>query len=281
VTPAVIVTGASGGVGRACVDALAARRVPVALVGRDEDGLRTVAERCRSAGVAASVHALDFSAATPVAIRACVDASIAAHGEVRAMIGTTAVYEPGPAVGDVTDEAWRQLGVNLVAPNLLASAIAEHLVMRGGGRIVHVSSVTAFVSRGGFGAYEASKAGMVAASRSMAVELGPMGVSVNTVAPGWIATPMTAHLLDGVDPADVSRLIPVGRPAEPDEIASVVTWLALDAPVVLTGQTLVVDGGQSARTDHLAPRATPTPVPGPCDGADRPETTDQTSWSLR
>lgn len=255
-TGAVIVTGATGGIGRACVSALVERGMPVALVARRTDVVEELAERCRDAGVAASAHAVDLTDAA--AVRTCVADAVDAHGVVRGLIGTAGEYAPDDLVDDRASMA-RMLDVNLLGPAALAATLAPHLVARGEGRIVHIGSVTAFVSRGGYGVYEASKAGLVAAARSLAVELAADGVTVNTVAPGWVATPMTEELLADVDRADVEALVPAGRVATAAEIAGVATWLALDAPLVMTGQTLVVDGGQSARTHHLSPSNHPTP----------------------
>ena len=143
------------------------------------------------------------------------------------------------------------MDTNLRGPLLVTSSAARHFVQQGSGRIVHISSITALVSRGGYTLYEASKAGLVAATRSMAVELAPHGVVVNSVAPGWIRTPMTKEFVDRASSEAIAAVIPLGRVGEPEEIAAVTCWLAVDSPVFLTGQTIVVDGGQMSRTPHL------------------------------
>jgi NAD(P)-dependent dehydrogenase (short-subunit alcohol dehydrogenase family) len=153
--------------------------------------------------------------------------------------------DPDP---DVLDQL---LGVNLRAAIAITGTVAAHLRASGGGRIVHVTSITASVSRGGYLAYEASKAGLAAATRGFAVDLAPYGIVVNAIAPGWIRTPMAEAFLDRCDPEAVADLIPLGRVGEPGEIAEVARWLLLESPAFLTGQTITVDGGQTAHTATL------------------------------
>lgn len=172
-------------------------------------------------------------------------------GRLDAIINTAAVYQPSGATGLDLDGWARTMEPNLRGPMLVASAAARHFVGQHAGRIVHVASITASVSRVGYTLYEASKAGLVAATRSMAVELAPHGVLVNAVAPGWVRTPMTEAFLADCTREAIAELIPVGRVGEAEEIAEVACWLTVDSPGFLAGQTIVVDGGQTARAGHL------------------------------
>ncbi|WP_109474586.1 SDR family NAD(P)-dependent oxidoreductase [Ornithinimicrobium cavernae] len=257
-TGAVVVLGAYGGVGTACVAALTARGVRVAAVGRSTEKLDQLAAGTASGGAGTlTTHQLT-DPTDPGAVEETLTAIVQHHDALAGVITTLGRYAATP-LDDLDPGVAREvLDTNLVAPMVLTAAAAPRLA--GGGRIVHIGSVTSLVSRGGYAAYEAAKAGLVALSRSAAVELAGRGIAVNVVAPGWIRTPMAAPYLDSADPAAVARLIPAGRASEPEEIAGVAVWLALEAPLTLTGQTLVVDGGQSAHTDHLPE---PTPLPGP------------------
>lgn len=258
-TGAVVVLGAYGGVGTACVAALRARRVPVAAVGRSPEKLAALAAGAASGiqGVLSTHQLTDPT--DPGSVEETLTAIAARHGALTGVITTLGRYEATPLDDFDPGVARGVLETNLLAPMLLTAAAAPRLAASGG-RIVHIGSITSRVSRGGYAAYEAAKAGLEALSRSAAVELAGEGVAVNVVAPGWIRTPMAAPSLDSADPAAVARLIPAGRASEPEEIARVAVWLTLEAPSTLTGQTIVVDGGQTAHTDHL-PEATAHPHP--------------------
>ena len=244
-----VVLGATGGIGAACLNGLAGRSHAVVAVGRDIDRLREATAHLHAAGHRVDEFELDLSG--DVDPRGLLDHCASAYDGIDAVINTAAVYESSPATR-LDAASWeRTMGTNLRGPLILTSAVAADMAKRGGGRIVHITSITAAVSRGGYTYYEASKAGLVAATRSMAVELAARGVIVNSVAPGWVRTPMTEQILAECPPERVTDLIPIGRVGEPEEIAGVAIWLAVDSPEFLTGQTIVVDGGQSSHTSHL------------------------------
>lgn len=244
-----VILGATGGIGRTCLEQLAGRGHQVVAVGRHLGQLKEVTAPLRTSGHLVSEFALDL--AGPVDGRALIEHCESTFGPIGAVVNTAAVYEPSPATALAHDSWERTMGANLRGPLVVTSAIADRMVDLRGGRIVHITSITATISRGGYTYYEASKAGLVAATRSMAVELAGRGVVVNSVAPGWIRTPMTEQLLTTATPGSIEALIPIGRVGEPDEIATVAVWLATDSPAFLTGQTLIVDGGQSSHTSHL------------------------------
>ena len=218
-------------------------------VGRSTDSLVAVTAPLRDQGHGVAEFVSDLAHVTDG--EDLVSFTLDSFGRIDAIINAAAVYEASTATALDLTQWSRTMDVNLRGPLLVTSSVARHFVRHGSGRIVHISSITAFVSRGGYTLYEASKAGLVAATRSMAVELAPSGVLVNTVAPGWVRTPMSEQFLAECAASSIAELIPLGRVGEPEEIAEVIGWLATESPPFLTGQTIVVDGGQTARTAHL------------------------------
>lgn len=244
-----VVLGSTGGIGLACLKDLAGLGRAVVAVGRDINRLKETTAQLRAEGYQAGEFELDLAGETDGHL--LVEYCKSTFGKIDAVINTAAIYEPSPATM-LDSVSWeRTMGTNLRGPLVVTSALAADMIGNGGGRIVHITSITANVSRGGYTYYEASKAGLVAATRSMAVELASHGVTVNSVAPGWVRTPMTEQILAACPPERIAELIPLGRVGEPKEIAAVAVWLATDSPAFLTGQTIVVDGGQSSHTSHL------------------------------
>ncbi|MFN0043939.1 MAG: SDR family NAD(P)-dependent oxidoreductase, partial [Alphaproteobacteria bacterium] len=119
------------------------------------------------------------------------------------------------------------------------------------GRIVLIGSVLSALAEPRTAAYSVTKAGVSALTRAMAVDLASTGIRVNCVAPGWVRTAMAAAEIDAVPPEAMARINPLGRAAAPEEIANLVHYLLFHAPDFLTGQTIIIDGGQSARAATL------------------------------
>jgi NAD(P)-dependent dehydrogenase (short-subunit alcohol dehydrogenase family) len=153
---------------------------------------------------------------------------------------------------DITPEHWdRIIEVNLRGMFLVGQAVARHMVMRGGGVIVNMASTNGLGAEADFTHYNASKAGVVALSRTMAVELGPRGVRVNALCPGYVDTPLNHEIAAATDNPDfaddyVREAIPLGRAGRSEEIAAAYAFLASDDASFITGATLVIDGGQTA-----------------------------------
>ncbi len=142
------------------------------------------------------------------------------------------------------------LNVNLAAAFELAQAAARHMIEGGrGGRIVSISSVHAKITIAGRAAYAASKGGLEALTRSLALELGPHGITVNSVAPGFIEVERSRAAIPGYDAAAVGKLIPAQRVGQPGDIAAAVAFLLSDEASFVTGQVLTVDGGSSVKLD--------------------------------
>ncbi|ANS32230.1 short-chain dehydrogenase/reductase SDR (plasmid) [Rhodococcus opacus] len=235
----IIVTGAAGGIGRAITVALARSGNAVIAADLSQDAVDNVAEAIQSDGGTALGVPLDVT--DPQSRQGVIDACADQFGRIDAVVNCAGVLRDARAHNlDPEMMAWL-LEVNLTGPLDLARRALPHLKHRGGS-IVNIAS-RAWLGTYGSTAYSAAKGGLVGASRSLALELGPHGITVNCVAPGFIETAMTTQLPDAVRERSIAA-IPVGRPGHPDDVARVVRYLVEDAPYT-TGQVLVVCGGRS------------------------------------
>jgi 3-oxoacyl-[acyl-carrier protein] reductase len=148
------------------------------------------------------------------------------------------------SVGDIATDLWAEMvAVNLTAPLRLAQAIGRQMAARRWGRIVNVSSIFSVVTKERRAAYSAVKAGLNGLTRTLAVELGPHGVLVNAIGPGYVETELTRRNNSAADLERIARSIPLQRLAQPAEIARVVAFLCSEENTYLSGQLLLVDGG--------------------------------------
>lgn len=243
----VIITGAGSGIGRATALALAASGRPVAAWDRDAVGAaETAAEATHRFGVASCGIELDVCDASlfPTAI----EESVRTIGPIGGLVHAAGVAGPMPVDG-IDEESWDAvLDVNLRAEALLVRALLPALRDSGpGAAIVGISSVEGLVGNGMLPAYCASKAGLLGLTRSLAQRLATEGIRINAVCPGAIRTSMLEPLLaiPGVEDQIVAK-VPLGRVAEPSEVASVICFLLSEGAGYVTGAYVVVDGGMTA-----------------------------------
>ena len=232
-----LVTGASSGIGVAIAQALHAQGATVVLTGRREAELRGVAE---ALGERAAVQVADLAdPATPAAL---VEGVEAAHGRLDILVNTAGFTRDMLALR-MGDEDWNAvLEVDLNAPFRLARAALRGMMKRRAGRIVSIASIVGVTGNAGQANYAAAKAGLIGMSKALAQEVAPRGVTVNVVAPGFIATPMTDKLNEAQKAALLGR-IPLARMGEAKDVAAAVTFLASDEAAWVTGTTLHVNGG--------------------------------------
>lgn len=239
----VLVTGGSRGIGRAVAEAFAAAGASVAVVATTAEGAEAGAAACRAAGAPlATAHAADVSDAAVV--DRTVSAVLQEHGRLDVLVNAAGITRDGLLVRMGDEEFRRVLEVNLMGTFHCVRAVARPMMKARAGRIINVTSVVGLTGNAGQANYAASKAGVVAFSRSVAKELGSRGVTVNCIAPGYIETDMTANLPQEVKDLMLSR-IPLGRAGRPGDIASAALFLASEAASWITGQVLVVDGGMT------------------------------------
>lgn len=242
----VVVSGGGSGIGRACCLALASVGRPVAAWDVDADGAATTASACADLGVAAIGVTVDVT--DSAAVGAAVSTTATALGSIGGLVHAAGIVRP--ALEDVVDlDTWDLvLGVNLRAEAVLVSALLPSLRAAGrGSAIVGISSIEGLIGHGFIPSYVASKHALIGLTRSLAHRLGPDGIRVNAVCPGYVDTPMLAPTIATAEVrASFEHKIPAGRLAEPDDIARVVRFLLSEESAYVNGAAIVVDGGVTA-----------------------------------
>jgi len=235
----VIVTGANRGIGLEVARGLAAAGHPLALVGRDRDKLTAAAA---DLDAPAGVHCYAADIADYDQVEAAVTAIHADAGAIHGLVNNAGVTRDGLLLR-MKPEDWRSvIEVNLNGTFYFTRCVAPIMMRQRSGRIVNISSVIGLIGNAGQANYAASKAGIVALTKSVAKELGGRGVTCNAIAPGFITTDMTAALPDKMQ-ADMLQRIPLRRFGEGKDVAGLVRFLLSEDAAYITGQTLVVDGG--------------------------------------
>jgi NAD(P)-dependent dehydrogenase (short-subunit alcohol dehydrogenase family) len=247
--PAVLVTGASRGIGRAIAELLARRGCRVAVHYRSH---RAAAEALAADLEGGGHLAFGADLRLPGEVARLWDEVTEAFGRIQVLVNNAAVFESHPLLTTGYAEwqrAWEQtLAANLLGPANLCHRAGNAMAPRGGGRVVSISSRGAFRGEPETPAYGASKAGLNALSQSLALALAGQGVYFFVIAPGWVDTEMASATLAGPGRAEVLAQHPLGRVASPQEVAAAAVFCALDAPPAMTGCIIDVNGASYLRT---------------------------------
>jgi gluconate 5-dehydrogenase len=240
-----VVTGGSSGIGRAIAAALGRAGARIVVVARRKELLAETVAELTGFGVEAAAVSADLGDRS--ALRSAADTIIEGYGAPDVLVNAAAVNRR-PPMSQLTEDDWDlTLAANLTAPFLLGQRFGPAMAARGWGRIINIVSQQAVRAYGNSGVYGVSKAGLAALTRSQAEAWSPFGVCCNAVAPGVVRTPLTEQVF--ADPQRVAghaARTMIGRNGIPADFAGVAVFLASDAAVAVTGQTLFVDGGFSA-----------------------------------
>lgn len=253
----VLITGGTSGIGRATALAFAKRGARVVVSGRSADRGRDVVEEIRALGTEAELVEAELS--SPAAVRSLVRAAVDRFGRLDCAFNNAAeVGTPGPLVEGDEDEFDRIVAVDLKSVWLGMQLEIKQMLEQDepGGAIVNTSSVNGLGGVPDASLYAMAKAGVIALTKSAALEVAARGIRINAVIPGAVRTPMLDGVIgrmSGDDPAarqEVERtldsMIPVGRAGRPEEIAEAVVWLCSDAASYVTGHSMIIDGGVTA-----------------------------------
>lgn len=238
-------TGGSRGIGAEAAVVLAQAGADVAIVGRDREGLQATAAQIEAAGRRCVVIEADMRT-TEGPLHAA-QAALDAFGTVDILVNNAGIARIAPILESPLADWEETIAVNLRAPYLLAQALAPKMIEQRRGKIINVSSQAGVVAIEGHASYAASKGGLNMLTKVMALEWGPYNIQVNAVAPTVILTPMGTQVWG--DPAKAEPMlakIPLRRFGQPVEVADLILFLASPASDLITGETILIDGGYTA-----------------------------------
>lgn len=235
-----LVTGASQGIGRAIAVALAAAGARVALAARNEQKLAEVAGQIQSAGGEALSIKMDV--AEPEQVKAGFQQVLAKFARLDILVNNAAITRDGLALRMKLDDWDTVLRTNLTAAHLCTQQALGTMMKQRWGRIINITSVVAETGNAGQANYVAAKAGLIGLTRAIAMEMASRNITVNAVAPGFIATPMTDPLPEKVK-EEMKARIPLGRFGTENDVAAAIVFLASEEAGYITGHVLDVNGG--------------------------------------
>jgi dihydroanticapsin dehydrogenase len=242
----VIIAGGATGIGRASVRGFRARGDNVLLVDHRPQAADLVDEQAPGA-----IRFIQRDLSEPNAPAEIVKAAVDEFGSLDSVLITAALMLSAP-LGEWTQDMWdRSVGLNLRMPFFFAQAAAPHLAKSDNASLIFISSTGAIRGHAGMSAYQATKAALPGLVRSLTAELGPLGIRVNTILPGWIDTPFNDPFWQfQKSPAErrvqIDQQIPLRRHGEPDEVSSMILFLASPAGRYIAGTSIVIDGGYTA-----------------------------------
>lgn len=245
-----IVTGGASGMGRATAHLFADEGALVVVIDRERERVEAVTDEISRVHGPDRAVGFDLDVTDRGAITDMVSAVLGTWGRIDCLVNNAGISMVSSLLQDEDSfvDAWRRtIDVNLSAYVHLARLVVPTMKDAGFGRIVNISSTESIVATGGLSAYSASKAGVTGLTRSMAVELGRFGITVNCICPGPVNTGMTSGISDEAKEVYARRKVPLRRYGDPEEVAQMTLSLCLPAASFTNGATLVVDGGMTIR----------------------------------
>ena len=235
-----IITGASQGIGKGMAETFSKAGAHVACVSRNKDNLKSVADSLIKNGGEASFYTCDVSSLD--AFQNTIKEIAENHGSVDILVNNAGICKD-KLIMRMSEDDWNKvININLNGAFNGIKAVSQIMIKQRAGRIINISSIVGLIGNPGQANYAASKAGLIGLSKSAAKELAPRGITVNAIAPGYIATDMTDQITDQAKESLITK-IPLGRIGSPSDIAASALFLASDEAGYITGQTLTVDGG--------------------------------------
>ena len=248
-TACAVITGAATGIGRATAEALVRDGYGVVLVGRRREPLEALASELGDQALATPADV-----GSQEQVRAAVSRAVERFGGIDVVVNNAGVGDSGPLLDEPLEQFEQTMRTNLTGAFIVTQLALPHLIERRGS-VVNVSSTSGFLTGPGWTSYCVSKAGLIMLAKCVANDYGRLGVRANSVCPGWVRTPMGDYDMDqvaaerGLDREGAyewaNRLNPLGRAAQPEEIAEMIAFLASDRASYVTGAVITVDGGTS------------------------------------
>lgn len=241
----VLITGSSRGIGRALASSCARAGAHVVINARTADAVDAAVDEIKAEGGKATGHVADVT--DPESVEQMVEAIEADTGPIEGLVNNAGIQRRAPFVDFDLQDYRDIMEMNLIAPFIVSKAVAKRMATRGRGRIVNIGSVQSQLGRPTIVPYTASKGGVVLLTRGMCADLGPLGIQVNCVAPGYFATELTQALVDDEDFSKwVADRTPAQRWGNVDELGPATVFLLADSASFINGQTLFVDGGMTS-----------------------------------